>query len=265
MMHRIRPQLCNATPEEPPPSLASGARVPVAHTPDGTDVRVGTWFYWAPGCSGVTWPLGRPLIALNAIDAAIRLQRLDDGDQRHSDDARRAAAVRRLAALVLRHDGGMGSAALKLIGRIQGRNSTAAVVEFVERASRLRPCTLRGRLAPVDALALAVAGGSALAQLWHSHNEALLLRHGYDTLVLLQQPHNQASGAWATEIWDVRHGRAVFASARAMEASRLLRTLDGGSCHLKPQPQSDAWEQCIVPCEAGRDTHPCHEVHNSFS
>ena len=140
LMLRHRPQLCNATPEQPPPSLAAGARVPVVHTPDGTDVRVGTWFYWAPGCSGVTWPLGKPLIALNAMDAAIRLQRLDDGDQRHSDDARRAAAVRRLAALVLRHDGGMASAALKLIQRVQGE-FTATVVEFVERASRLRPCT----------------------------------------------------------------------------------------------------------------------------
>ena len=126
--------------------------------------------------------------------------------------------------------------ALKLIQRIQGRNSTAAVVDFVERASRLRPCALRGRLAPVDALALAVSGGSALAQLWHSHNEAMLLRHGYDTLVLLQQPHNQASGAWATEIWDVRHGRAVAARLRrAVQGRRPCQAGDheAGDRHLR--------------------------------
>ena len=42
--------------------------MPVVHTKD--KVHRGTWLYYAPGCSRVTWPLGRSLVALNAADAA---------------------------------------------------------------------------------------------------------------------------------------------------------------------------------------------------
>ena len=144
--------------------------------------------------------------------------------------------------------------------------------EFVEYAAAMRPCMRRARreksadLTRLDSLAIAMVGASSYAQFWHSHNEARLLRHGFDTLILLQQPQNKASGAWATEIWDVRHGRSVFTSVRSMEASRLLRTLDGGRCDLKPlHPGGDGWAQCVGPCEAGHDSHPCRARSESLS
>lgn len=82
------------------------ARLPVTHTKVGASL--GLWFYYARGCSDLTWDVGRTLFSLNRLSLLVELvQRhgaavgaaLDEG----AALARAAALVRRIAPRAAAH------------------------------------------------------------------------------------------------------------------------------------------------------------------
>ena len=213
----------------------SHARLPVTHVHDRLPQRAGLWFYYARGCSDLTWHVGRTLRARNRYHATVLLhQRLFNTSY--------SAAIERVTRTLRSRNmlGRRGEAALLAEAR---RHLGAWLVRELARGifgSHRAECNASPRavggtcvgacLRRAMGLSRALQGQNAL---FDRYNAELMQRLSgsdleLDTLQLEQQPQGGGSTLWATEIWDRR--RIDLRNTSRLMASQRIGRLDGALC-----------------------------------
>ena len=281
-----RPALCAETPENSAVRF-DGLRVPVARTSieaeNSREVanRGGLWFYLATGCSEVTWDIGKTLVALNSVDAALRLQKmLLRRLQSQSDPAAiETQAVQRVVGWLHNRPSGVPPPTSPFFKWLQ-RAPVKDVSKLVVRAAQMRPCERppgEGSRPLTEDSASRLSGHGIV----HEYNAETMRQLGLDTLILLQQPNylsrsvdarnaasdltlqrggsNETRVMWGAELLDVRSdvARALGNATRERRVARQYMRRSTSGFGAPCRVTASAPFRCVGPCAAGTVASPC--------
>ena len=157
------------------------------------------------------WDTGRTMLALNRVEAAVRIEMMARGGSERDAVGRIAAWLRakypKWSPLrVARHWPGLRNASVEAIiaEGARGLYGLCTGPAFT-REGELRQCVCVGNVTKPASrrrlLALTPLAGDKVLSL---HSEPLLRSLQIDTLQLHQQPQGGGNPSWTTELWDVR-------------------------------------------------------------
>lgn len=255
-------------------------RIPVTHTVEGNQLPVGIWFYYARGCSDLSWNAGRSLLARNRCHAAVLLDQLVYNSSWVQATERVSKGLYNLLrnhlvldySIVRKHvlNSEYVHSHTAISGQLNRTHAEHLALRFAldECAQGVfgvhdRHCLTDAPPTSGDdlrcagsclhrAMALSRLAGLSSFDFYSWANLLKLSRthQAIDTVQLEQQPQGQGSTHWTTEIWDIT--RDLARANRMLPDPRPFGQLDGSDCML-----SDTSRYCLA-CNDSRLSHSCN-------